>query len=197
MVNVVNEFGNASALLTDKSGNLRVSAVSDTIELFYNNNSSADISLAGGTADNPRHWEVFPSGESGSLKSSVVDALDFRNTGSFIVTITCSRSGNDKPNLKVALLGFNDDVLTAGIGSTLYFKRATVVWDVASGLKQFCRAAGSHSYAPSGFKTGAGGFNQWAETSEPIAIRHKYYKLHMVNQGLSSFNVQVSFSASS
>tara|TARA_R110002126_G_scaffold13154_2_gene57465 strand:+ start:714 stop:1304 length:591 start_codon:yes stop_codon:yes gene_type:complete len=196
-MSVVNEFGNKSSLLTDINGNLRVATVSDTIETFYTRTSApGGITLEGGTAENDRKWEVFPSGASGSLTTSVINSVDFRNAGSFIVSVTCSKDGNGVPRMSAVLLGFNDDVLAAGIASTEYYQRATILWSTSDAMKQFSRAGGTVG-APVGFDQTGSGHNQWAETSPNIPIQHKYYKLHLVNETITGFDVQATFSASS
>ena len=196
-MSVIDGFGNTSSLLTDREGNLRVASVADTIETFYIKTSApGGITLRGGGATNARRWEVFPPGESGSLVSSVIDSEDFRNAGSFIVSVTCSKDGNGVPRMSAVLLGFNDDVLAAGIASTEYYQRATILWSTSDAMKQFSRAGGTVG-APVGFDQTGSGHNQWAETSPNIPIQHRYYKLHLVNETVTQFDVQATFSASS
>ena len=195
-MNVVNEFGSATSLLTDRLGHLKVSTVNDTVDEVIEV-SSGKITLTGGLATNPRIWETYPADKGGSLITGVIDASTlFKNNNTFIVSITCSRNNNDSPKGVFCLLGFNDDVLNAGLFTPTFYARACALYTWDGAFHQFCRAGGTEA-SPSGFRTGAtAGINQWVITSPAITIRHKYYKLTMSNGGTNGYDVSVNlFSA--
>jgi hypothetical protein len=194
-MNIVNEFGNATSLLTDRLGHLKVSTVNDTVDEVITV-ASGKITLAGGTSTNPRVWETYPADKGGSLITGVIDASTiFKNNNSFVVSITCSRDNNSAPEAILCLLGFNDDVLSAGLFGTTFYQRACALWNYDDTFKQFCRAAGTEAN-PSGFDSSNQGINQWVITSPPITIRHKYYKLTMSNDGTNAFDININlFSA--